>query len=78
MVLAISTDLLVFLIVLAAVVVIAVIAFFIYLYLRPKLKVDDKPTEEQIADEEVKRVLQPIEDEKLANEVKNYKDEDDD
>lgn len=69
---------LIFVIVLAVVIVIAVIAFLIFLYLRPKLKVDDKPTEEQIANEEVNRVLQPIEDEKLAAEIENYKDEEDD
>ncbi len=68
---------LVLVIIIAVIVVIAVIAFLIYLYLRPKLKTDDKPTEEQIADEEVKRVLQPIDDEKLASEIENYKDEED-
>lgn len=67
----------VFLIVFGAALVIALIAFLIYLLLlRPKLKKDDKPTEEQILREEMDRVLQPIEDEETAKAVEQYKDED--
>ena len=76
MVLAISPELLTFLIVLIAVVFIAVVAFLIYLYLRPRLKHDDKPTEEQILHEEMDRVLKPIEDDETAKAVEQYKDED--
>ena len=67
----------VFLIVFGAALVIALIAFLIYLLLlRPKLKKDDKPTEEQILREEMDRVLQPIDDEETAKAVEQYKDED--
>ncbi len=67
----------VFLIVFGAALVIALIAFLIYLLLlRPKLKKDDKPTEEQILREEMDRVLQPIEDDETAKAVEQYKDED--
>ena len=70
-----STELIAFLVVLGAAVLIAVVAFLIYLYLKPRLKHDDKPTEEQILHEEMDRVLKPIEDEETARAVEEYKDE---
>lgn len=66
----------VFLIILGVVLAIALVAFLIYLYLKPKLKKDDKPTEEQIVQEEMNRYLKPIEDEETAKAVEEYKDED--
>ena len=66
----------IFLIILGAAAVIALVAFLIYLYLKPKLKKDDKPTEEQIVREEMERVLKPIEDEETAKAVEQYKEED--
>ena len=65
----------IFLIILGIVIVIAVIAFILYLYLRPKLKSNDKPTEEQIVQEEMDRILQPIDDEEAAKAIEEYKDE---
>ena len=76
MILAISPELLTFLVILGAVVVIALVAFLIFLYLRPRLKHDDKPTEEQILHEEMDRVLKPIDDEETAKAVEQYKEED--
>ena len=76
MVLAISQELMIFLVVLAVVVVVAGVAFLLYLYLKPKLKKDDKPTEEQILHEEMDRYLKPIDDEETAKAVEQYKDED--
>lgn len=73
---AISPELLTFLVILGSVVVIAAVAFLIYLYLKPRLKRDDKPTEEQILNEEMNRVLQPIDDEETAKAVEQYKEED--
>ena len=70
-----NQGLMIFLIVIAAVAVIAIVAFLLYLYLRPKLKVDDKPTEEQIVDEEMKRILKPVDDETTAEAINDYKDE---
>lgn len=70
-----SEGLLTFLIVLGSVVFIAAATFLIYIYLKPRLKRDDKPTEEQILNEEMKRVLQPIDDEETAKAVEQYKDE---
>ncbi len=70
-----NEGLLTFLIVLGVVVVIALVTFLLYLYLKPRLKRDDKPSEDQILDEEMKRVLQPIDDEETAKAVEQYKDE---
>ena len=72
---AISPELIAFFAVLGSVIVIALVAFLIYLYLKPKLKHDDKPTEEQILHEEMDRILKPIEDEETAKAVEDYKDE---
>lgn len=71
-----NEGLITFLIVLGVVVVIALVTFLLYLYLKPRLKRDDKPSEDQILDEEMKRVLQPIDDEETAKAVEQYKDED--
>ena len=57
---------------------IALVAFLIYLYLKPKLKKDEKPTEEQVVREEMDRILQPIDDEETAKAIEQYKDEDED
>lgn len=65
----------IFLIVLGAALAIALVAFLIYRFLRPKLKKDDKPSEEQIIEEEMNRYLKPIEDEETAKAVEEYKDE---
>ena len=70
-----NQGLMVFLIVLGVAAVIAIVAFLIYLYLRPKLKVDDKPTEEQIVEEEMNRILKPVDDDETAEAIKDYKDE---
>ena len=72
-----SEGLIIFLIVLGVALGIALVAFLLYLYLRPKLKKDDKPTEEQIVEEEINRVLKPIEDEETAKAVEQYKDDED-
>ena len=75
MILAISPELLTFLVVLGVVAVIAIVAFLLYLYLKPKLKQDDKPSEEQILHEEIDRALKPIDDEETAKAAEEYKDE---
>ena len=65
----------VFFIVLGAVAFIALVAFLLYLYIKPKLKIDDKPSEEQLVQEEMNRILKPIEDDETAKAVSEYKDE---
>lgn len=68
----------IFLVIFGIIAGIALVAFLIYLYLKPKLKKDDKPTEEQIVREEMDRLLKPIDDEETAKAVEQYKDEDED
>ena len=70
-----NNGVIVFLIILGVVVAIALVAFLIYLYLKPKLKKDDKPSEEQIVQEEMDRILKPIEDDETAKAVEEYKDD---
>ena len=77
-VLANLTGVWIFLIVLGAFAVIAIIAFIIYRLLRPKLKdQNEQKTEEDYAKEELDRVLQPVEDEKVSKEIQEYKQNDD-
>ncbi|MBP5574241.1 MAG: hypothetical protein J6X50_00635 [Bacilli bacterium] len=66
--------LLIFLIILAVTGVIALVAFIIYRTLRPRLK-EEKPSEEQILEDEMKRVLQDVEDEAVAKQISDYKDD---
>ena len=74
---AISPGLLTFLIVLGAAAVIAIVAFLIYLSLKPKLKIDDKPSDEEIVKEEINRILVPVEDEDTARAIAQHKDDED-
>lgn len=67
-----------FVVIVAVAALIAITAFVIHRFLHPKLKSEnEKPSEEQMMKEELDRVLEPIEDEKTAEEVNNYKDEND-
>ena len=72
----IPTGLLTFIIIISLAAVIAIVAFIIYKILMPKLK-EDKPSEEDILNEEMTRVLQPIDDPETAKEVSEYKNEED-
>lgn len=65
-----------FLIIVGIAAVIAIIAFALYRILNPKLK-DDAPSEEETLQEELSRVLKPIEDDETAKEVSEYKEPDD-
>ena len=62
------------LIVLGVFVVIALIAFLIHKILKLRLK-EEKPTQEQILKEETERLLKPIEDQEVARQVFEYKDD---
>ena len=64
----------IFLIVLGVTAVVALVAFVIYRTIRPKLK-EEKPSEEEILQDEMKRVLQDVEDEEVAKEISNYKED---
>ena len=64
----------VFLIVLGVTAVVALVAFIIYRTLRPRLK-EEKPSEEEILEDEMKRVLQDVEDAEVAEQISNYKED---
>ena len=64
----------IFVIILAVTAVVALLAFILYRVLRPRLK-EDKPSEEQILEDEMKRVLQDVEDEEVAKQISDYKDD---
>ena len=71
-----NQGLMIFLIVLGVAFAIGAVSLLLYfLLLRPKLKKDDKPTEEQILREEMDRILKPIEDEEIAKKVEEYKED---
>ena len=62
--------------IIVAAALIAIIAFVIHRVMHPKFKSDnEKPSEEQIMQEELDRVLQPVDDEETAREISEYKDE---
>ena len=63
-------------IIVGVVVVIALVAFVIYRLTHPKLKADDKPEEQEIVNEELNRILKPIDDDELAQKVNEYEDKD--
>lgn len=66
----------IFLIVLGFFAVIAIVAYIIHRILRPRLKDEEKKkTEEENAQEELDRILQPVEDEKIAKEIQDYKED---
>ena len=64
----------IFLIILGVTAVVALVAFIIYRSLRPRLK-EEKPSEEEILQDEMKRVLQDVEDEEIAKQISDYKDD---
>ena len=68
------SQVIVFIVIVAATAVVALLAFILYRILRPRLK-EDKPSEEQILEDEMKRVLQDVEDEEVAKQISDYKDD---
>ena len=68
------STLLVFLIVVGVAAVIGLVAFIIYRTLRPRLK-EEKPSDEEILQDEMKRVLQDVEDEEVTKQISDYKDD---
>ena len=60
--------------VLAVAGIIALVAYILFRVLRPRLK-DEKPSEEQILQDEMKRVLQDVEDEEVAKQISDYKED---
>ncbi len=75
-----STDMLpvlVLLIIIGAFALIAIVAYIIHRILHPKLKNEvEKPTDDQAVQENLDRLLEPVEDEETADKIAKYKDED--
>lgn len=73
-----ATGVVILLVIIGVTALIALVTFIVYRRLHPKLKDDnEKPTEKEILDEEMSRILKPVDDEDVAKEISNYKDEDD-
>ena len=53
---------------------IALLAFIIYRVLRPKLK-EEKPSDEQILQDEMNRVPHNVEEPEAAKQISNYKED---
>ena len=50
------------------------IAYILYRVLRPRLK-EEKPSDEEILKDEMNRVLQDVDDEEVAKQISDYKDD---
>ena len=64
----------IFVIILAVTAVVALVAFILYRILRPRLK-EEKPSDEEILKDEMNRVLQDVDDEEVAKQISDYKDD---
>ena len=64
----------VLLVVILVAAVVGLVAYILYRILRPRLK-EEKPTEEEILQDEMNRVLQDVEDEEVAKQINDYKDD---
>ena len=68
----------IFAIVLGIFALIAIVAFVIYRFLKPKLKEQETPkTEKDYAQEELDRRLEPVDDEQARKAIEDYKPTDD-
>lgn len=65
----------IFLIVLGFFALIAIVAYIIHRILRPRLKDEDKNDEKKNAQEELDRILQPVEDDELSKQIQDYKED---
>lgn len=71
-----NTGIITLVAIIVAAALIAIVAFVIHRVMHPKLKSEnEKPSEEQIMQEELDRVLQPVDDEETAKEISEYKEE---
>ncbi len=67
-------GILILIIVICVTAIIALLAFIIYRFLRPKLK-EEKPSEEEILQDEMSRVLEDVKDEETAKQISEYKED---
>ena len=67
-------SVLILIIIICVTAIIALLAFIIYRFLRPKLK-EEKPSEEEILQDEMSRVLEDVKDEEAAKQISEYKED---
>ena len=67
-------QLLIIIIIISVTGLVALFAFILYRFLRPRLK-EEKPSEEEILEDEMKRVLSDVEDEEVAKQISDYKED---
>ena len=67
-------QILIFIIIISVTGLVALLAFILYRFLRPRLK-EDKPSDEEILEDEMKRVLKDVEDDEVAQQINNYKED---
>ena len=67
----------IFIIVLGVFALIAIVAYIIHRILRFHLKEDDKKEDDEakFAQEELDRILQPVEDEEISKQIQDYKED---
>lgn len=70
-----TNPIIVLLIILGIAGVIAIAAFVVYRLLHPKLKKEEETNEEKILQEELDRVLEPVEDEDIKKQIEDYKED---
>ena len=67
-------SVLILIIIICVTAIIALLAFIIYRFLRPKLK-EEKPSDEEILHDEMTRVLEDVKDEETAKQISEYKED---
>ena len=67
-------QILIFIIIISVTGLVALLAFILYRFLRPRLK-EEKPSDEEILKDEMKRVLKDVEDDEVAQQINNYKED---
>ena len=70
-----TNPIIVLLIILGIAGVIAIAAFVVYRLLHPKLKKEEETNEEKILQEELNRVLEPVDDEDIKKQIEDYKED---
>ena len=68
------STVIILLVVILVTAIVALLAYILYRVLRPRLK-EEKPSEEEILHDEMKRVLQDVEDENVAKQISDYKED---
>lgn len=68
-------ELIILLVIIGVAVVVGIIAYVLHRTLHPRLK-EEKPSEEEVLQEEMDRILQPVDDDETAEKIKDYKEDD--